>query len=141
MLCDGRIGCVAMARSGRLLGTMMMRALGWLVAVVAGTAVAQKPMEYRGTIGQQKVVMSLVVDDDAVKSGHYRYESQKADVPVSEGRYLGVTVVFADEDGNVFHLHLQGGSPDGSLAKGKGLVGTMDREGQPQLPVTLERVN
>jgi hypothetical protein len=123
----------------------MTRALGvatGLLGMVAATAVAQKPkpVEYRGTIGQQKVVMTLVVDDDAVKSGSYRYESQRDAVPVREGKYYGVTVVFADDDGNVFHLHLMGGSPDGSFAKGKALEGTVNREGQPDLPVKLERV-
>ena len=130
--------------SGRLHRTMIWRrllsAVGLGLGFVTASACAQV-MQFRGTIGQQKVAVTLDVKDDAILSAKYRYESQKAEVPLTDGRFIGSTVVLADEDGNVFHLHLKkadgGGSP--TLSGAVTMVGTMNRD-DLELPVAVERV-
>ncbi len=111
------------------------------LAAAAPIALAQKSMEFRGTIGQQKVAMTLDVEGDAIASGRYRYDSQPVDVPLAEGRFIGSTVILADDDGNVFHLHLKNadGTGTSSLGKAQILTGTMNRD-DLELQVIVNRV-
>ncbi len=119
---------------------MILRTALSLGLLSTSVAAAQK-VELRGTVGQQRVVMSIDFDHDSITSATYRYESQKNAVPISESRFLGTTVVLADEDGNVFHLHLlrADGSATTDVKEATRMDGTMDR-GDLDLPVKMERM-
>jgi hypothetical protein len=111
------------------------------VAGALSSVSAAQTVELRGTIGQQKVTMSIQFDGDTITSAKYKYESQKDAVPVSESKFFGTTVILADDDGNVFHLHMR--KADGvSTMEVKDIAkmdGTMDRN-ELDLPVMMERV-
>jgi hypothetical protein len=97
-------------------------------------------MTYEGTLGQQRVGMSLVVRGEAVTDGHYFYVSQLTDIALLDSRYFGTTIVLQDEIGGIFHLHFEDGAGRHLVGfeKSEVLVGTMDR-GDLDLPVRLRR--
>lgn len=112
-----------------------------LATLLAPAAWAQGTTQFRGTIGQQKVTLSIQFEGDAVLTAHYRYESQKSDVPVTESKLFGTTVILADDDGNVFHLHLRraDGVATTEVKEAALMDGIMNRE-DLDLPVKMERV-
>ncbi len=109
-------------------------------AVLSPHAFAQK-VDLYGTVGQQKVTMTIEFDGGTIKDASYKYDSQKDAVPVTESKFFGTTVILADDDGNVFHLHMR--KPDGmATTEAKEIAmmdGTMDRD-DLDLPVKMERV-
>ena len=119
--------------------TRMIASAVWIGLLALG-AQAQT-LRYRGTIGQQTVTITLDVQGDDIRSAVYRYASAKADVEMVEHRVYGTTAVLADDDGNVFHLHLQNKTGEGvkDFASADQLAGTMDR-GEIDLPVAMTRL-
>jgi hypothetical protein len=101
----------------------------------------EKTVDFRGTIGQQKVMMSILYSGDTITSAKYQYETQKEAVPVTESKSFGTTVILADDDGNVFHLHMRKANGVATTDVGDAMVmdGTMDRDAL-DLPVKMERV-
>ena len=125
---------------------MLLRA-GWFGVFAAALlsaphAVAQRPetLHYMGTIGQQRVALSLEISGDDVTAGHYAYDAQKSDVRIVDSRLIGSTVVLQDEDGNILHLHFESarGEKAGGWKNAAMLEGTLDR-GDLDLPVKLTR--
>jgi hypothetical protein len=95
-----------------------------------------------GTIGQQKVSMTIQFVGDEVKTAQYQYDSQKDVVPLSEGKFYGTTVILADDDGNVLHLHLlrADGVATGTVKETAAVDGTMNRGDDLELPIKMERL-
>ena len=104
------------------------------------TAQRVQMLQYTGTVGQQRVAMSLQLSDDNVTAGHYAYEAQKSEIRIVDSRVIGSTVVLQDEDGNILHLHFESapGEKAGGWKTAAVLEGTLDR-GELDLPVKLAR--
>jgi hypothetical protein len=102
---------------------------------------AQGTVDFRGTIGQQKVTLSILFNGDTITSAKYQYESQKEAVPVTESKSFGTTIILADDDGNIFHLHMRKADGIATTEVGNATVldGTMDRDAL-DLPVKMARV-
>ncbi len=103
---------------------------------------AKHTLQYQGTIGQQHVRLTLQTDGDLVSDAEYEYDRQPGRIAFSENRVFGTTIVLADDDGNMFHLHLRNadGTTAPDIAHALKLDGTMDR-GELDLPVNLSRLN
>lgn len=97
-------------------------------------------LRYTGTVGRQRVSLSLQINDDNVSAGHYVYDAQKSEIRIVDSRVIGSTVVLQDEDGNILHLHFESaaGEKTGGWKNAAMLEGTLDR-GQLDLPVKLTR--
>ena len=125
---------------------MLLRASALVVFAAALFSVpnadGQRPetLHYMGTIGQQRVALSLEISGDDVTAGHYAYDAQKSDVRIVDSRLIGSTVVLQDEDGNILHLHFESarGEKAGGWKNAAMLEGTLDR-GELDLPVKLTR--
>jgi hypothetical protein len=75
------------------------------------------------------------------KSTSFQYDSQKDVVPLSESKFYCITVVLADDDGNLLHLHLRraDGGSTASVKETTAVDGTMNRN-DLELPVKMERI-
>lgn len=116
-----------------------------IVSTLVGSCGLAQPVvaaevTYAGTMGQQHVTLSLDVDGNAVRSGHYSYDAQRSDIRIVDSRVFGTTVVLQDEDGNILHLHFQDahGAGVAGWKAAESLGGTLSR-GDLDLPVNLSR--
>jgi hypothetical protein len=124
-------------------GSIFTALLGVACLMASGHAQGAKhALQYEGTIGQQHVRLTLQTDGDIVSDADYQYDSQPGKIAFSENRVFGTTIVLADDDGNMFHLHLRNadGTTAPDIAHAQKLDGTMDR-GELDLPVNLTRLN
>jgi len=116
--------------------TMIWAALaGGAVVVMASAAQAQDVQTWSlsGTVGTQPVGVELTITDNNVfDAGHYFYDSQLKDIPLT-GKETGATLTLKEAGGGVFHLTLQGGA---NFNVATGLSGTWT-QGSQTLPVTL----
>jgi hypothetical protein len=117
-------------------------AMSALHACAQTTLSAQTTTDFRGTIGQQAIRMTVEYSGDVVTGAHLRYENQAGEIALSDGHLIGSTIVMADADGNVFHLHLKraDGSGTSSLEKATAMTGLMNRD-ELELPVNVQRVS
>ncbi len=115
-----------------------------MLLLVTGALLAQKvdaaDVQYKGTMGEQHVTVSLEIRGESLHGGHYRYDTQASEIRFTEVRFFGTTAVLQDEDGNTLHLHLRRASGEGApdWAEAAALDGTMVR-GDLDLPVKLTR--
>lgn len=122
---------------------MKLRSLfvvGFLLAITL--AAGAETLHYRGTIGQRTATITLNVSRDDVTEASYRFDRETTTSTFSQAHLMGTTLVLADDDGNIFHLHLQDASGSGvkDLAQAQQLQGNMTRD-ELDLPVLLKRVN
>jgi len=109
-----------------------------VITLVAGA----ETLRYRGNIGQRTATVTLNVNGDDVTDASYRFGRETVTSTFSQAHLLGTTLVLADDDGNIFHLHLQdaGGSGVKDFARAQQLQGNMTRD-ELDLPVLLKRIN
>lgn len=113
-------------------------------ALLAGRAAAEPTLEtfhLEGTIGPYAVGAAITVKDGtAVDGGHYFYDSQLKDIPLT-GAVAGRTVTLSAPGGEAFRLTFQGNGGEGgdgsSFATSVALVGTWTWGGRT-LPVKLD---
>lgn len=122
---------------------MKLRSLFVVGILLAMTLVAgAETLRYRGTIGQRTATITLNVSGDDVTDASYRFDRETVTSTFSQAHLMGTTLVLADEDGNIFHLHLQdtagGGVKD--FPHAQQLQGNMIRD-ELDLPVLLKRVD
>jgi hypothetical protein len=120
-------------------------AVAGCVAFAAGAALADPPpalqtYELTGTVGAHGVGLSLTVKDGTgFDVGHYFYDSQLKDIPLT-GSLSGRTVTLTEPGGGIFHLTMQGNGGQGgdgsSLETSVELDGTWT-QGAQTLPVKL----
>lgn len=112
-----------------------------LACVPSAAAQQAETLRYTGSVGQQRVALSLEIADESVTAGHYAYDAQKSDIRIVDSRVIGSTVILQDEDGNILHLHFESAKGDkaGGWKNAAMLEGTLDR-GELDLPVKLTRV-
>ncbi|WP_047491152.1 hypothetical protein [Terriglobus sp. TAA 43] len=122
---------------------MKLRSLFIVGILLAVTLVASaETLRYRGSIGQRTAMITLNVSGDDVTDASYRYDRETATTTFSQSHLMGTTLVLADEDGNIFHLHLQDAAGDGvkDFPHTQQLQGNMTRD-ELDLPVLLKRVD
>ena len=122
---------------------MKLRLLFLVGILLAITLVASaETLRYRGTIGQRTATITLNVSGDNVSDASYRYDRETVTSTFAQAHLMGTTLVLADEDGNIFHLHLQDASGGGvkDFPHALQLQGNMTRE-ELDLPVSLKRVD
>ncbi|MEZ2347504.1 hypothetical protein [Terriglobus sp. RCC_193] len=109
-----------------------------MATLVAGA----ETLRYRGTIGQRTAMITLDVTGENVTDASYRYDRETVTTTFSQAHLMGTTVVLADEDGNIFHLHLQDAAGSGvkDFPHAQQLQGNMTRD-ELDLPVMLKRVS
>ncbi|SDF93221.1 hypothetical protein [Terriglobus roseus] len=123
------------------LACVKLRSLFIVGVLLAITLVASaETLRYRGTIGQRTATITLNVSGDDVTDASYRYDRETATTTFSQAHLMGTTLVLADEDGNIFHLHLQDAAGVGvkDLPHAQQLQGNMTRD-ELDLPVLLKR--
>lgn len=117
-----------------------------IIVLVAGTALAQSPnpvsrITFWGTVGQNKIGMTLVVNaNGAVTGGHYFYAKDLKDIPLKAGTQ-GSGIVLYEPDGGQFALRFKGnGSEGGKPLNFENSVGMEGRwmNGANSYPVALE---
>jgi hypothetical protein len=122
----------------------------WVVAAAVGAAMmlstaawaqALETYELLGTVGTHAVGASITVKDGtAFDLGHYFYDSQLQDIPLT-GSVSGRTVTLTEPGGGVFHLTMKGnggaGGDGSSFATSTTLAGTWT-QGAQTLPVKLD---
>jgi hypothetical protein len=119
-----------------------VRSLFIVGILLATTLVAgAETLRYRGTIGQRAAMVTLNVTGDDVTEASYRYDRESVTTTFSQAHLMGTTLVLADADGNIFHLHLQdtAGSGVKDFPHTQQLQGNMTRD-DLDLPVLLKRV-
>lgn len=111
----------------------------FLIAMLVASA---ETLRYRGTIGQRTATITLNVSGDDVTNASYRFDRETVTSTFSQAHLMGTTLVLADEDGNIFHLHLQDAAGSGvkDFPQAQQLQGNMTRD-ELDLPVLLKRVN
>lgn len=122
---------------------MKLRSLfiaGVLLAITL--AAGAETLRYRGTVGQRSATITLNVSGDDVTNASYRFDRETVTSIFSQSHLMGTTLVLADEDGNIFHLHLQDAAGDGvkDFPHAVQLQGDMTRD-ELDLPVLLKRVD
>lgn len=108
------------------------------MTLVAGA----ETLRYRGTIGQRTATITLNVSGDDVTVASYLFDRETATSTFSQAHLMGTTLVLADDDGNIFHLHLQDAAGSGvkDFPQAQQLQGNMTRD-ELDLPVLLRRIN
>jgi hypothetical protein len=100
-------------------------------------------LRYQGTIGQRHAGLTLEFEAGSLSAAHYQIDQQAGEIAASELRLIGTTIVMADDDGNLFHLHLEdsGGHTASGFHHADLLEGTMVRGEDVDLAVKLGRVD
>jgi hypothetical protein len=121
---------------------MVLAASAASAALLAGAASADvQTYEFTGTVGTHPVGASITVTDDkTIDVGHYFYDSQLKDIPLT-GQIAGRTVTLREPGGGVFQLSFEGNGGTGgegtSFSTSVDLKGTWT-QGSQTLPVKLD---